>query len=111
MPATQLESINLDHQSLVVTRGRESGCECTLETIQTNTMATDESQTDLSSNFAPELTNNSNQHGDIQFLLCKFFVALIDCEETLMKAKADFLDLRFDLENRFMRKFSPVMLF
>ena len=28
-----------------------------------------------------------------------------------MRAKADFLDLRFDLENRFMKKFSPVMLF
>ena len=28
-----------------------------------------------------------------------------------MKAKADFLELRFDLEKRFMKKFSPVMLF
>ena len=28
-----------------------------------------------------------------------------------MKEKADFLDLRFDLENRFGRKFSPVALF
>ena len=28
-----------------------------------------------------------------------------------MKAKADFLDLRFDLEKRFMKRFSPVMLF
>lgn len=36
---------------------------------------------------------------------------MIETEESLMKAKADFLDLRFDLENRFMKKFSPVMLF
>lgn len=28
-----------------------------------------------------------------------------------MKVKADFLDLRFDLENRFARRFSPVSLF
>lgn len=28
-----------------------------------------------------------------------------------MKAKADFLDLRFDLEKRFLKRFSPVMLF
>ena len=28
-----------------------------------------------------------------------------------MKAKADFLDLRFDLEKRFLKKFSPVMFF
>lgn len=28
-----------------------------------------------------------------------------------MKVKADFLNLRFDLENRLMKKFSPVMLF
>ena len=28
-----------------------------------------------------------------------------------MKAKADFLDMRFDLEKRFMKRFSPVMLF
>jgi len=28
-----------------------------------------------------------------------------------MRAKADFLDCRFDMEKRFMKKFSPVMLF
>ena len=28
-----------------------------------------------------------------------------------MRAKADFLDLRFDLEKRFLKRFSPVMLF
>ena len=28
-----------------------------------------------------------------------------------MRAKADFLELRFDLEKRFLKKFSPVMLF
>ena len=28
-----------------------------------------------------------------------------------MRAKADFLELRFDIENRFSKKFSPVMLF
>lgn len=58
-----------------------------------------------------ELTNNSNQQGDTQFLLCKYFVALIEAEELKMKVKADFMELRFDLENRFMRKFSPVTLF
>jgi len=58
-----------------------------------------------------ELTNNSNQRGNTQFLLCKFFLALIQTEEQLMKAKADFLDLRFDLEYRLTRKFSPVALF
>lgn len=44
-------------------------------------------------------------------MLCKFFTILIDTEESLMKVKADFLTLRFDIENRYMKKFSPVMLF
>lgn len=36
---------------------------------------------------------------------------MITSEEHLMKAKADFMDMRFDMENRFLKKFSPVMLF
>ena len=28
-----------------------------------------------------------------------------------MKAKADFLDMRFDMEKRFLKKFSPIMIF
>ena len=72
------------------------------------TMTTDESQAELR---PAELSNNSNQQGNTQFLLCKFFLALIETEEHRMKAKADFMDLRFDLESRFGRKFSPVTLF
>ena len=106
MTATQLDSIDSVRMNAL---NRDSTSLFPLETLHEDSVMTNDSRVENSSTF--DLSNNLNQSGDIQFLLCKFLVALITSEEHLMRAKADFLDLRFDLENRFARKFSPVMLF
>ena len=36
---------------------------------------------------------------------------MISNEERLMKAKADFMDLRYDVMQKLQQKFSPLMLF
>lgn len=102
--STHMDSLEHSRTNMLL---RESACTCTVESSE-HTMMTEESQSELR---PPELSNNSNQQGDTQFLLCKFFVVLIEAEEKRMTAKADFMDLRFDLESRFGRKFSPVTLF
>ena len=45
-----------------------------------------------------ELSGHSTMYGNTEFLLCKFFLVLIQNEEKLIKAKGDFVELRFDYE-------------
>ena len=45
-----------------------------------------------------ELSGHATTYGNTEFLLCKFFLALIQNEEKLSKAKREFLELRFDYE-------------
>ena len=45
-----------------------------------------------------ELTGHAATYGSTEFLLCKFFLVLIQNEEKLIKAKGDFVELRFDYE-------------
>ena len=49
--------------------------------------------------------------GDKQYLMCKYILLLIENDEALMKAKQEFLELRFDFEQRLLKKFSPIQLF
>jgi len=44
------------------------------------------------------LGGHATTYGNTEFLLCKFFLVLIQNEEKLIKAKADFVELRFDYE-------------
>ena len=45
-----------------------------------------------------ELSGHAKAYGNTELLLCKFFLTLIQNEEKLIKAKADFMELRFDCE-------------
>ena len=99
MTATQLDSIDSE-------RTGEYGLLSHYETSGSGLLMTDSGEQGLG-----ELSNTGVQSGDTQFLLCKFFRSLIETEEHLMKAKADFLEMRFDLERRLLKKFSPIMLF
>ena len=45
-----------------------------------------------------ELSGNVAMFGNTEFLLCKFFLTLIQNEEKLIEEKKQFIELRFDYE-------------
>ena len=45
-----------------------------------------------------ELSGHATTYGNTEFLLYKFFLALIQNEEKLINAKKEFMELRFDYE-------------
>ena len=45
-----------------------------------------------------ELSGHAAKFSNTEFMLCKFFLTLIQNEERLILAKKEFLELRFDYE-------------
>lgn len=53
------------------------------------------------------------QFSTLEFLFCKFLIILIQNDEQLLKAKNDFLEVKFNVEKRMnlVNSFSPVSMF
>ena len=53
------------------------------------------------------------EYNSLEFLFCKLLTTLINNDERLIKAKSDFLEIKFDVEQRLnlTSRFSPVSMF
>ena len=110
LDASQMMADQSFHRSdLMVSQRKNLNSTRGLEVIRDETMTTDRS--DVLESSSKELSNAELTAGRTQYLLCQLFLTMMSNEERLMKAKADFMDLRFDLTHKFQQKFSPIMLF